>query len=83
MIASNKGGKPDDNSGHRFRHSVAKKFIDRLDLYGGALGSKPIGKSPNLTAERREQKRLDALYKAQERTKARIERSQKKNRSLK
>ena len=35
-----------------------------------------------LTAERREQKRLDALYKAQERAKARIERSQKKNRSL-
>jgi hypothetical protein len=49
MIASNKGGKSDDNSGHRFRHSVAKKFNDKLDLYGGALGSKPIGKSPNLT----------------------------------
>jgi hypothetical protein len=51
MIASNKGGKPDDNSGHRFRHAVAQKYMNRLDLYGGAWGSKPIGKSPNLTAK--------------------------------
>ena len=29
--------------GHAIRHSVAKQLKDRIDLYGGALGSKRIG----------------------------------------
>jgi len=35
-------------SGHAFRHSIAAKYKDRVDLYGGAFGTKKIGLSNNL-----------------------------------
>ena len=35
-------------SGHAYRHSIAAKYRDQLDLYGGAFGTKKIGMSTNL-----------------------------------
>jgi hypothetical protein len=35
-------------SGHAYRHSIAAKYKDKLDLYGGAFASKRIGLSANL-----------------------------------
>jgi len=34
--------------GHKYRHTVAQKHKDKLDLYGGAFGSSRIGISENL-----------------------------------
>lgn len=39
MFASNKKY----TTGHRYRETIAKKFINDIDLYGGMLGSKYIG----------------------------------------
>jgi len=38
-------------SGHAFRHSLAAKYKDSIDLYGGAFGSKKIGISKDLNAQ--------------------------------
>jgi hypothetical protein len=41
MVASNKKF----SFGHAIRHSVAEQLKDKIDLYGGALGSRRIGKN--------------------------------------
>lgn len=33
--------------GHKYRHKIAEKFKDKVDLFGGAAGSKRIGESRN------------------------------------
>jgi hypothetical protein len=38
-------------SGHAFRHSLAAKYKDSIDLYGGAFGTRKIGLSKNLNTE--------------------------------
>jgi len=77
---------------HNLRSEAAKQLLDedKIKALGDYIPEKRVEpetpqqqprrqkRRPNLTAVQREQKRLDALYKAQERAKARIERSQKK-----
>jgi hypothetical protein len=38
-------------SGHAYRHSIAVKYKDHIDLYGGAFGTKKIGLSDNLNTK--------------------------------
>lgn len=51
MIASPKGEDSNSSGGHVFRINWAKRLQESLDLFGGAMGTKRIGFSPNLDVE--------------------------------